>query len=133
MKVNAGNASSLSFVSCMHNTSGCMSAIHCSTRSRRAFSELTFQVAIRTAATVANCQRTSYADLARRRVALTGSDTCGASIAATAAFDARFLAGGDGAPSATTGGTEETGTEATGAAAGAGGAFFARDLAGVTG
>ena len=80
----------------MHNTSGCMSAIHCSTRSRRAFSELTFQVAIRTAATVANCQRTSYADLARRRVALTGSGTGGASITATAAFEARFLAGGDG-------------------------------------
>src|SRR3954451_19015613 len=101
MNVNAGNASSLSFVSCMHSTSGCMSAIHCSTRSRRAFSELTFQVAIRTVATVANCQRRAYADLARRRVALTGSGAWGGAMTATACFEARFLAGVAGAASGT--------------------------------
>src|SRR3954465_3809322 len=101
----------------MHSTSGCMSAIHCSTRSRRAFSELTFHVAIRTVATVANCQRTTYADLARRRVALTGSGTCGAAMTATACFEARFLAGVGGAASTTA-------ADAGGAVA----AFFARAL-----
>src|SRR3954467_9766490 len=118
MNVNAGNASSLSFVSCMHSTSGCMSAIHCSTRSRRAFSELTFQVAIRTVATVANCQRTTYADLARRRVALAVWGGGGAAMTATAFFEARFLAGVGGAASWTAADPE-----------GAAGAFFARALA----
>src|SRR4051812_21268968 len=121
MNVSAGNASSLTLVSCMHNTSGCMSTIHCSIRSRRAFSELTFHVAIRTVATVANRQRNTYADLARRRVAFTGSATWGASMTATACFEARFLAGGVGAASATTVGAE-------GAAAAA--VFLARDLLG---
>src|SRR3954453_2845610 len=121
MNVNAGNASSLTLVSCMHNTSGCMSAIHCSIRSRRALSELTFHVAIRTVATVANRQRNTYADLARRRVAFTGSASWGASMTATACFEARFLAGRVGAASATTVGAE-------GAAAAA--VFLARDLLG---
>ncbi len=44
-----GNAVSASFVSCMHTTSGSHSANHASTRSCRALSELTFQVASRTA------------------------------------------------------------------------------------
>src|SRR5882672_5933085 len=43
----AGNAESASLVSCMQRTSGCAYASHSSTRGRRAFSELTFQVAIR--------------------------------------------------------------------------------------
>src|SRR5205823_14616665 len=37
-----------SFVSCMHKMSGRAWASHSSTRGKRAFSELTFQVAIRT-------------------------------------------------------------------------------------
>src|SRR4051794_1025524 len=45
--VMAGKAPSASFVSCMHSTSGCTEAIHSSTRGRRAFSEFTFQVAMR--------------------------------------------------------------------------------------
>src|SRR6185295_1222314 len=94
MNVNAGKASSLSLVSCMHNTSGCMSASHCSTRSRRAFNELTFQVAIRTDATVANCRPEDYADLALRRVGLTTSGASGAVAAAGAFLEARFFAGG---------------------------------------
>ncbi len=48
-KVSAGKASSASFVSCRHNTSGSHSAIHASTRSSRADNEFTFQVATRTA------------------------------------------------------------------------------------
>src|SRR5713101_6407250 len=47
-----GNASSASFVSWRHNTSGCAYTSHSSTRSWRAFSELTFQVAIRTGQTL---------------------------------------------------------------------------------
>src|SRR4029079_17888781 len=114
-----GKASSLSLVSCMHNTSGCMSASHCSTRSRRAFNELTFQVAIRTGATVSNCRRADYADLARRRVALTGSCTSGTATASAATFlAARFFAG--------------TGTTSTGAGGGGGsGAVFLARVLGV--
>src|SRR5436190_276398 len=45
----AANQSSASLVSCRHRTSGCAYWSHSSTRGRRAFSELTFQVAKRTA------------------------------------------------------------------------------------
>src|SRR5438552_9756892 len=48
-KVSCGNESSASLVSCRHRTSGCAYWSHSSTRGRRAFSELTFQVAKRTA------------------------------------------------------------------------------------
>lgn len=48
----AGKASSAIFVSCRHTTSGDMSASHASRRGRRAFRELTFQVATRTLPTV---------------------------------------------------------------------------------
>ena len=47
---SAGKALSASFVSCMHRTSGCAYPSQSSTRAKRAFSELTFQVAIRIAA-----------------------------------------------------------------------------------
>ena len=43
----AGNALSASLVSCRHRTSGCAYASHSSTRGIRAFSELTFHVAMR--------------------------------------------------------------------------------------
>src|SRR5690242_987055 len=48
-KVSCGNESSASLVSCRHRTSGCAYWSHSSTRGSRAFSELTFQVAKRTA------------------------------------------------------------------------------------
>src|SRR4051812_34596731 len=44
-----GKAASDSLVSCMHSTSGSAYCSHSSTRGRRAFSEFTFHVAIRTA------------------------------------------------------------------------------------
>src|SRR6476646_5451285 len=43
-----GKAASESLVSCMHSTSGSAYSSHSSTRGRRAFSEFTFQVAMRT-------------------------------------------------------------------------------------
>src|SRR5262245_29632292 len=47
-----GNASSGSFVSCRHTTSGWAYSSHSSTRGWRALSELTFQVAMRTGSTL---------------------------------------------------------------------------------
>ena len=56
-KVIAGNALSASLVSWRHTTSGSTSSSHDSTRNRRAFSELTFQVARRTRPTIAGADR----------------------------------------------------------------------------
>src|SRR5437016_12315441 len=46
-KAIAGKVASATLVSCMHRTSGFAYPIHSSTRGSRAFSELTFHVAIR--------------------------------------------------------------------------------------
>src|SRR4051794_3868517 len=47
LPISSANASSASFVSCRHRTSGLRSSSHGSSRGTRCFSELTFQVTIR--------------------------------------------------------------------------------------
>lgn len=91
--MSAGKASSASFVSCMHRTSGWISANHASTRGSRTFSELTFHVARRTPPTVYG-ERRDHPDQAGAAAAFFERDRVVGLAAGTAGgADAAFGAG----------------------------------------